>query len=169
MAPWGYSDWNSTAATNVTYTTSDSSATGNYSTITWYYPTTIQYVPSAYGPRSPQEIVQLNQQAKERDAAVAKAEELLKEHIGPKRYSELHKTGYIELDSQRHQGKKYRVPAAHREEIEIVDEHGKVIDRLCIHTKDEHDCPAGDQTLARIILLEAAEDYVLATANDHRP
>ena len=110
---------------------------------------------------------QQEQLRKDNEAAIVKAEELLREHLGEQRYEKLQKQGYIELDSQKHVGCKYRVPKAHRDMIEVVDRYDKVIDTLCVHPAI--DCPSGDQTLTRIKYLELAEEFILAKSNRHGP
>lgn len=104
---------------------------------------------------------------KEQEAAVKKAEELLKDHIGLEAFGQLHEVGYLELDSQKHKGRKYRIPKEHMEMIEVLDKDGKVIDQLCIHPAVE--CPPADHILSRVVLLESAEEFVLAKADHHRP
>lgn len=103
------------------------------------------------------------EQQRERQRQVLKAaEDLLRECIGLEAFGKLHEVGYIEVDSQKYKGRKYRVPNGSGR-IEVLDEQGKVIDRLCV--VPEVPCPMPDQTLARIVLLETNEEYVLAKAN----
>lgn len=103
---------------------------------------------------------------KEQEAAIKAAEELLKEHIGLEAFGKLHEVGYIELDSQQHKGRKYRVSKDSYKRIEVVDDQGKVVDKLCIGPAIG--CPPCDVILARVVLLELAEEYVLETANHDR-
>ena len=98
----------------------------------------------------------------ERKAAVAKAEQLLKDHIGLERFGSLYQTGHLEVDSQKHAGRKYRVSKNAYDKIQVMDGE-KVIDELCIVPTVQ--CPEGDRLLSKIVLLECDEDYVLATAN----
>jgi len=100
---------------------------------------------------------------REQETAVKRAEELLKEHIGLEAFGKLHEVGYIELDSRRHEGRKYRVSKDCYKRIEVVDDQGKVVDKLCIGPAIG--CPPCDVVLARVVLLELAEEYVLETAN----
>ena len=102
---------------------------------------------------------------KERNQAEAKAEALLKEHIGLEAFDKLYQVGYIEVDSRKYAGRKYRVPQA-RLEIEVLDEQGRVIDRLCVHPREAY--PESDELLARIVMLRFAEDKILEIAN-HQP
>lgn len=104
---------------------------------------------------------------KRREEAAKRAEGLLKEHIGLEAFGKLHEVGYIEVDSHKHKGRKYRIPEGHRDFIEVIDENDKVIDTLCVHPAVE--CPPGDHILARVILLELSEDYILERANSHGP
>ncbi len=98
--------------------------------------------------------------------AKEKADELLKSHIGLEAFGELHQLGYIELDSQKYAGQRYRVPSSARSLIEVLDKDGKVIDRLCVHPTERYQ--DGDEILTRITLLKFAEEYLLKTAN-HNP
>lgn len=104
---------------------------------------------------------------KRREEAAKKAEELLEEYIGLEAFGKLHETGYIEVDSHRHKGRKYRISEEHGDFIDVIDENGKVIDSLCVHPAVE--CPPGDHILARVILLELDEDYILERANSQEP
>lgn len=114
--------------------------------------------------REEQHRLEQEQLRREQEAAVKRAEELLKEHIGTRAFGKLHKAGYIELDSQKHKGHKYRVPN-NTDMIEVLDSQGKVVDRLCVHPSIS--CPVADQILTRLVLLESAEDFILETANHH--
>jgi len=100
---------------------------------------------------------------KQQELATKRAEELLKEYIGLAAFGKLYEVGYIEVDSRRYKGRKYRVPDAGF--IEVIDKDGQVIDRLCIHPRVQ--CPLADQILSKIVLLELDEEYVLDTANHH--
>jgi hypothetical protein len=66
---------------------------------------------------------------REQEAAIKRAEELLKEHIGLDAFGELYKVGHIEVDSQKYQGRKYRVFKDAYRTIEVI-ENGKVMDKL---------------------------------------
>lgn len=104
---------------------------------------------------------------KEQEAAVARAEELLRKHIGAEAFGELHKVGYIELDSHKYKGRRYRVPADSETFIEVLDKAGKVVDTLCVHTVG--DCPMPDKVLARIVRLQLDEENILEVADSHGP
>lgn len=99
---------------------------------------------------------------KEQEVAKQKADELLKSHIGVEAFGKLHEIGHIELDSQKYQGRKYRIPNNARSLIEIV-EAGKVVDRLCVHPIERYQ--DGDEILTRLTLLQYAEEYLLKVAN----
>jgi hypothetical protein len=96
-----------------------------------------------------------------------RATQLLMEHIGAEAFDELHKVGFIELDSQKYKGCRYRLPRNHNAYIEIVDSEGKVIDTLCIQPKIE--CPTGDRLLTRWLLIKHDEERLLAVANHWGP
>lgn len=95
----------------------------------------------------------------------AKAQDLLKEHIGVEAFGELHKVGYIELDSHK-PNVRYRI---HKDRHQMIDvlKGDKVIDRLCIHLNPKHNCPTSDEILAKILLAEYAEDVLNTKANHH--
>ncbi len=160
-------------------TTASGAFTGYYSTITITAAVSRTYGNDSYQPYKPtpetkkqksdrlrceqESRDRAEQLRKEKEAAIKCAEELLKDHIGVEAFSELHKVGYIELDSQKYQGRKYRVPQEHMNMIDVLDKDGNVIDRLCVHPSVA--CPPGDHILSRLVLLELAEEYLLKQAN----
>lgn len=104
---------------------------------------------------------------RERREAIERAEAILREHIGEDRFEELRQVGYIELDSRRHEGRRYRIHSERDHVIQVLDTDGAVVDRLCIHPDVR--LPDADEVLARVVLLENAEEFVLQTANHHGP
>lgn len=104
--------------------------------------------------------------SKEQAEAVAKAKELLKDHIGLAAFNTLKKQGYLEIPSKRYPGYIYRVPRESSEMINMVDSQGKLVDSLCVHPQIA--CPPADRTLARIVLLESNEEYIIDKANHNR-
>lgn len=111
--------------------------------------------------RAEEHRIQQEELRKEKEAAVKKAEEILKEHIGVKTFGEMHKAGYIEVDSQKHKGRKYRIPANSEEFIEVLDKDGSVVDTLCITTIE---CPMPERVLTRVILARLDEGRLLEVA-----
>lgn len=103
----------------------------------------------------------------QKEAAEKRAEELLKGYVGLEAFGKLHEVGYIELDSQRHKGRRYRVPANHMAYIEVLDEEGNIIDTLCVHPAV--DCPPADHILTRLVMLGLDEENILAAANHWGP
>ena len=172
-----YSSADSSAAGNSSTITCDSNTTASNNSFTIYYqPMTYQMTEcnSVTTPETEeQRVTRLEAQKvydlerelrhKEQEQARIKAEVLLKEHIGLEAFGKLHQVGYIEVDSQKYAGRKYRVPSQERNLIEVVDEQGKVIDKLCVHPIEQF--PAADEVLARIILLQFAEEHILKVAN----
>lgn len=155
------------------WTTADSTWSG-----TWYiYPSNSYIHLEPEAETEEQRQVRLERQAEyhrqqeelrqQQEVATERAEELLKEYIGLKAFSQLHEVGYIELDSQRYKGRKYRVPANHMAYIEVLDEQGKVIDTLCVHPAIE--CPPPDHILTRVVMLQNAEEDLLTAANHWGP
>ena len=100
-----------------------------------------------------------------REKANKRAEDLLAEYIGIEAFGQLHEIGYIEVDSRRYAGQKYRIPKHHYSDIEIMDAEGRVIDTLCLQLK--LDCPGDDVVLARWILANFDEETLLSVGNHH--
>ena len=96
-----------------------------------------------------------------------KAKLLLAQHIGAETFDRLHEVGFIELDSRKYVGCKYRLPRNPSAFIEVVNKKGKVIDTLCIQPKIR--CPAGDKLLTRWLLLKYDEERLLEVANRWGP
>lgn len=101
-----------------------------------------------------------------REAAAKRAEELLQNYLGLESFGKLYEVGYIEVDSRKYPGRKYRVSKETSKMIEVLDETGKVIDRLCVQPKIE--CPAGDHILTKVAFLQMDEESILTKANHHR-
>jgi hypothetical protein len=173
-----YGDSNSTAASGAWTTTSTSIQDSTiyysptYQRPTYYtYTTNVPNIPEtavAKAARLAREEEYRAQQKiidEEKAAAIAKAEELLKDHIGHQRYKEFYHIGHIELDSEKYHGRKYRVNSNAHSRIEIIED-GKVIDELCIISTVE--CPGGDLLLSKIVMLESAEETALQVANHFR-
>jgi hypothetical protein len=150
-----YADEAATTTGSITINTG-TAAEGAYTSSQWIY---------AWANQQGAEETEEERQA--REAAFKRAEDLLKSCIGLEAFNRLHDIGYIELDSQKHKGRKYRIPKEHMEMIDVLNEEGEVIDRLCIHPAI--DCPAPDHILSRVLLLKFAEEYTLAKADHHEP
>ena len=98
--------------------------------------------------------------------AAMKAEKLLKDHIGPERFDTLFKIGYLDLNSSKYSGRKYRVFKSAYDRIKVL-ENDKVMDELCV--VPTVNCPENDRVLSKIVLLECDEDYILEKANHFKP
>lgn len=165
---WGYD--NGTTDTYI-YTGIDSESDGAWDgmivTYTYHPPLEIEgtwsWYSNYYNPSLDNPPLETEEERQEQKAAVKRAEELLKEYIGEKAFGKLHEVGYIELDSQKYKGRKYRVPANHMAYIEVLDEKGKVIDTLCVHPAIE--CPPADHIITRVAMLQNDEETLLAAAN----
>lgn len=107
---------------------------------------------------------QRDEQGRQQAEANNKAKELFRELFGDDMLTKLDSIGYVELDSQKHKGCKYRVRKAGR--IEVLDSLSAPKDLLCI--VPALNCPDYDKVISKIILLQCDEDYVLATANHSR-
>lgn len=138
----------------------------------YYYPPSVTYASTP--PETEEQKQARLQQEAERQRQVAeqqrrieeaenKAMALLEECIGSERFAELDSVGYIELDSHKHKGRKYRVSRDATRTIEVLDEDGKVIDKLCVIPTVS--CPDYDRVLSKILLLQFSEEYILETAN----
>jgi len=172
MSGWYYNSYpfsNTTAGSTITSTTF-------YSTFTYWNPTIYIECPSIpetdeqRQDREQRQVEYQRQQAeigKQRKEADNRARELLKQHIGLDAFGKLHEVGYIEVDSQHHKGRKYRIHKNAYERIDVLDEQGKVIDRLCIVRAIQ--CPDDDLILTKKVLLESVEEYALQVANHFRP
>jgi hypothetical protein len=173
------------------YTSTASNSNTTYYTPTWYRTDGTYVTPTYYGytytvPALPESIAEkaarLKREAEwaageakrreeqkkldaEKEAAINKAEELLKAHIGQQKYNELYRVGHIELDSEKYHGRKYRVKSNANSRIEVVED-GKVVDELCIISTVE--CPRGDLLLSKVVMLESAEEAALKIANHLR-
>ena len=165
---YGYGVSSTTTITNPT----DTAGTAGNSTWTDYSTTATTYTspePETEEQKAArleaQRVFDLEQERlrKELKQAESKAEALLKEHIGLEAFGRLHQVGYIEVDSQKYAGRKYRVPKEKRNLIEVLDGEGRVIDRLCVHPTEAY--PIGDEVLARIVMLKFAEEEILKIAN----
>ena len=99
----------------------------------------------------------------ERHIREDRAYKLLAEQLGDVDFRRLVSQGYLEMDSRKYAGRKYRLPKNHNAYIEILDENNKVIDTLCIQTRME--CPSGDRLLARWLLINFDEERLLKTSN----
>lgn len=166
-----------TASRAVSYICSDTWSCGTSTTSTAYYSFQSQHYYSSPSPETEkqkrdrlvreteyrQEQERLRQ---ERELIIKQAEDLLREHIGLEAYGELYKVGYIELDSQKYKGRKYRVKKDACRHIQVI-ESDKVIDELCIVPTVQ--CPDGDRILSKVVLLKYDEDYLLAKANHFQP
>ena len=184
MTGW-YDGTGASSASTYTYiSTTTAGCTANWVSDSdgYYYTTapvcTYTYAQPSYQP--PPETAQqkrereLNERlASERQAVVARenaeakerSEVLLKDYIGTERFGELHRVGYIEVDSHK-KDVRYRIHKDSYQMIDVLDKGDKVIDRLCIHTAPG--CPSADEILAKVVLAELNEDLLNSKANHHR-
>ena len=134
--------------------------TGGDQTVAWHSWT------MSFEPETDEQREARLKQEQEQELVIKAAEELLKGYIGAEAFGKLYEVGYIELDSQKYKDCRYRVKRNHNAVVEVVNKDGKVVDKLCF--QPAIDCPAPDQLLTKIVLLELAEEFVLAKANHHR-
>lgn len=188
MPYYGYGCWTTTPA-NTNYYTNSTAGTNtididritNYVGENWYSSSSITWsgisITHQPIPTIPtiQELEQYrietdaqNKRIAEEEArkqeAENKAKELLEDWLGKEGLNEMHKVGYIEVDSQKYKDRKYRVPSAHMNYIEVMED-GKIIDTLCVHP--DLDCPPSDHIFSRLVLLKFSEEYLLSKSNRH--
>lgn len=97
-----------------------------------------------------------------REKANERAKIMFEEMFGEE-YKVLNESGVLNIDSQKHQGMRYRISRDSSRMIEIVDAEGTVVDRLCIETTIN--CPDWDVILAKIMLAKFDEDKLHEVAN----
>ncbi len=98
------------------------------------------------------------------DAALARAEELLRDSLTPAQHATYRSRGYVEVRSRKHGGRIYRVdgwrPVA-------VYECGQFVGAVCIRAREA--LPGPDVLLARKLMIEGAEDEFLRAGNWLQP
>ncbi len=97
----------------------------------------------------------------ERQAAAQRAEGLLREHLSASQHQQLLGDGYLEVPSQLHPGRAYRIPA--QPGRVAVYEAGRPVGQLCVIACDP--VPQTDLILTQKWLIEADERAYLALAN----
>lgn len=97
----------------------------------------------------------------EQDAAVAKAEVLLTEHLNAAQRDEYQrlKSFLVEAPS----GRTYRIRKGWSGNVELLNDEDEAIMRFCIHPSVS--CPDQDNMLAQKLLLETDEDAFTRIAN----
>jgi hypothetical protein len=90
-----------------------------------------------------------------------RAQALLRENLHPNQYQQLLQYGYLEIPSQLHPGRRYRIPRSRG--LVQVYEAGQKRGELCLVARDP--VPYTDLILAQKLLIEADEAVYLATVN----
>jgi len=98
------------------------------------------------------------------DPREVKAHDTLQLLIGPQRYRQFLKNGYVTIHSQQN-GKTYQVYPGTK--FTHVYDHGKREQDLCIYLA--HDFPPTDQLIAKILLIQTDPNHYHRIANKHRP
>ena len=93
-----------------------------------------------------------------------KAHDTLQLLIGPQRYRQFLKNGYVTIHSQQN-GKTYQVYPGTK--FTHVYDHGQREQDLCIYLA--HDFPPTDQLIAKILLIQTDPNHYHRIANKHRP
>lgn len=98
-----------------------------------------------------------------RDAARARARELLLEHLTPAQRKTFEEKAWFVVEGGRSK-KRYRIEARGvAGNVSLLDKRGSVVATYCGHA--DHSIPDYDQYLAQKLMLEANEDAYLALAN----
>lgn len=99
----------------------------------------------------------------ERDAADRRAEALLRAHLLPEQQEQLAQKDWFLLVSKT--GKKYRINRGRSANVDVLDEHGRVVRSLCAHPRES--VPDADTMLSQALLLKYDEEQFLRMANVH--
>lgn len=94
-------------------------------------------------------------------AALDRAESLLRECLSSHQYQQLVQQGYLEIHSQLHPGRCYQIPRKQRRVRVLVN--GWPIGELCVVSLDS--VPDADLVLTHKWMLESDEEGYLAIAN----
>lgn len=99
-------------------------------------------------------------QEEERKAAVARAEELLKDNLSEAQRKEYEKDKHFHVVAG---GKTYRIRKGWSGNVELLNGKGEVLSRYCIHPTTY--VPEEDNMLAQKLMLETAEEEFVRVAN----
>jgi hypothetical protein len=94
--------------------------------------------------------------------AERRAETLLRDMLSQEEYRRLLTTGFLEIPSPSRPDRVYRIPRGPGQVL--VEERGRVLERLCLQP-EAAGLPEADVVLMHKLLIEADEDWYLATAN----
>lgn len=97
----------------------------------------------------------------EQEAAVVKAEVLLREHLAAPQRAEYDRLKEFLVKAQ--SGRTYKIKKGWSGNVELLDDEGKAIIRFCIHPSEQ--CPDQDNMLAQKFLLETDEEAFNKIAN----
>lgn len=192
MAPWGYGAGTSTVYWDTTDTTvgsgniyvgSGTTAATLHGWTVYVPPVDVEPVPVQ--PRTPEQVradeeraarvrEETNRLLAEQAArnaqfrrdgkrAILKSLKLLKEVLGPQ-WQEYRVDKSVTVPSGGHRpGARYRIRPDQM--IDVLDQQGRVTDRLCIHTVER--VPEGDDVVAKFLMATADEERLWRTANRH--
>lgn len=109
--------------------------------------------------RAQQEAIRVARE--KRDAAVARAEKLLRQNLSDSQVADLEKTGsFIQVS----RGKSYRIHRVMAGGIQELDAQGNAVARYCIHAEDTQ-VPLADNMLAWVLMLRFAPEEFHKKAN----
>jgi hypothetical protein len=101
---------------------------------------------------------------KVREAAILKAEKLLRSCLTAEQEATLDKHHYFEVKGGK-TGTRYRIRRGRHINIDVIGAQGKAVRKLCIHPR--MDCPDADAMLCQKLMLETCEEEALQIANKH--
>lgn len=109
--------------------------------------------------------IEQEQQVRVREAAILKAEKLLRSCLTREQEESLDRDRYFEVRGGS-TGTRYRIWRGRAINIEELGGNGRPIRRLCFHPNI--DCPDADSMLSQKLMLELDEQAALRIANRHR-
>lgn len=151
-------DWNSTSASSSNAITSTTwSGWHNVDSTTstvWYVWTDEAWREYAATGHVPAQVAAPNE-------AAEKAEKILTENLTEEQKAQLARDRFFVVRGSK--GRNYRVNRGRARNIEVLDENGKAVERLCAHPGIH--CPDADTMLAQKLMLETDEDAFQRIAN----
>jgi hypothetical protein len=101
----------------------------------------------------------------QRQAASARARQLLLGELDPVQRAQFLAEGYFVVIGRR--GRRYRIRPAVSANIDVLRRSGRVLERLCVHPEGAYRMPVEDVMLAQLLHLRHSEAELLRIANHH--
>lgn len=108
--------------------------------------------------------IEREERMKKREAAILKAERLLRSCLTPEQEETLTKDHYFEVTGGK-TGTKYRIRRGRHINIEVLGARGQVKEKICFAPRV--DCPDADAMLCQKLMLELDEEEALRVAYKH--